>query len=77
MSQASGLPAPLSPSQPIPPLDYLTLAEAASVLRVSVASTRRWVKSGRLSARQLPGAHGRYLIPRTALDMLLGDEVTQ
>lgn len=49
--------------------ERLTLQEAAEELNISENTARRWVKSGKLKAFQ-PGR--RYLIPRSAIDELLG-----
>jgi excisionase family DNA binding protein len=49
--------------------ERLSLKEAAEELNISENTARRWVKSGKLKAFQ-PGR--RYLIPRSAIDELLG-----
>jgi excisionase family DNA binding protein len=54
------------------PRDYLTTAEVAAWLKVSVFTVRRWIKQGDLSARKV----GReWRIPREALGArLLNDQ---
>jgi excisionase family DNA binding protein len=61
---------PLQPSVPERPPAYYTLLEAAFALRLNPLTLRRWIKSGRLPARKLPGPNGRYLLSRQALDAL-------
>jgi excisionase family DNA binding protein len=54
------------------PRDYLTTAEVAAWLKVSVFTVRRWIKQGDLPARKV----GReWRIPREALETrLLNDQ---
>jgi excisionase family DNA binding protein len=53
------------------PNDYLTTAEVAAWLKVSVFTVRRWIKQGDLPARKV----GReWHIPREALETRLLNE---
>ena len=71
MSHFSGTVTPLEAPPPL-----LTLGEAADLARVSTLTVRRWANSGRLPSRRLPGPNGKILIPRQAIDELLGGEVS-
>lgn len=50
-------------------MDMLTSDEAAEILRVSLSTISRYVRSGEIRAARLPG--GQYRIPRTEVDRLL------
>lgn len=52
-----------------PATTYLTLAEVAEELRVSIRTVTRYVADGHLGAIQLPG--GRLRVARTDLDAAL------
>ncbi|MBA2559949.1 MAG: excisionase family DNA-binding protein [Propionibacteriales bacterium] len=43
-------------------LSYLTLGEAAEVLRVSERTVQRYVQDGRLQALRTPGGAPRFLV---------------
>lgn len=53
------------------PSDTITVREAADILGLSVQHVHRLIESGALTVeRQLPGATGAKLIPRTEVDAL-------
>ena len=50
---------------------FLTLKQVARELNVAYDTCRRWVRSGELDARRLPG--GRLLrVPKAEVDRILG-----
>jgi excisionase family DNA binding protein len=51
--------------------DPLTVAEAAGELGITRRQVLRWIESGRLPARKLPGLTSPWLIHRGDLDELL------
>jgi excisionase family DNA binding protein len=51
--------------------DLLTVAEAADELGITRRQVLRWIKSGRLRARKLPGHTSPWLIRREELDAVL------
>jgi excisionase family DNA binding protein len=53
--------------------ELLTVGEVATILRVDSTTVRRWIKSGTLSAIELPHANKRaaYRIRRSTIDTLL------
>lgn len=53
---------PLTASQPV----FLTVNEAASLLRVSDKTIRRWIADERIPYLELPGGSG-YRIPQASL----------
>ncbi len=55
--------------------DFLTVAEAASRLKLTEDTIRRWCQSGKLSATLLSRRAG-YRIPISAVDRILGSETT-
>lgn len=53
----------------MPPIDLITTAQAAEILRVSIATINRDVSLGRLPAHQkLPGRTGAYLFDRKVIE---------
>lgn len=55
--------------QPIEEKEWLTTAEVASLLGVSVWTVTRWAKSGKLPAMKLPSGHRRF--DRAEIEKLL------
>jgi len=47
--------------------DFLTVKEAAKVLKKHPGTIRRWIRERRLPAQKLGGKYGIYLIPRNDL----------
>jgi excisionase family DNA binding protein len=47
--------------EPFVPLDLMTPAEVAALLRVDPKTVTRWARAGRLSSLRTPGGHRRYL----------------
>jgi len=54
---------------------YLTVREAAEILRLHPDSIRTAIKTGRLSAHR-SGPHGRYLITEKAIEAFLKPALT-
>lgn len=52
-------------------MDYLTVPEAAEVLRVHEETVRRWLQAGRLKGSKLPG-RGDWRVPQSEIDRVLG-----
>lgn len=52
---------------------YLTIAEAAESLQLSVPTIKRYIYSGKLKSTKLPG--GQHRIPETEIERLLADTV--
>lgn len=54
-------------------MEYLTVTEAAKILRVSEKTLRRAIRAGRIpGARRVPGCR-RYLIPRSFVEARSGE----
>jgi excisionase family DNA binding protein len=62
---------PAPASAPAPLLDYLTVGEAAKVLRCSTKTVRRHIALGRLQATRAEGGSSRVLIARRSVERLL------
>jgi len=54
---------------------YTTVRRAAELAGVSHWTIRRWIKRGRLQAKQRSGEHGHLLIDTTSLKALLEQTV--
>jgi excisionase family DNA binding protein len=52
---------------------FLTVAQAATALRVSGPTIRRWVRDGHLLGVQVGGADGVLRIPETELERLIAE----
>ena len=48
----------------LPDQKYLSIHEAADLLKVSTKTLRRWEESGKLIAQRTEGGHRRYLLSR-------------
>lgn len=51
--------------------EWLTLKEAATALRVSELTLRRWLKQGLIRGAKLPTARAGWRIPRREIERLL------
>ena len=51
-------------------MDYLTISEAADLLRVHEETVRRWLQAGRLKGSKLPG-RGDWRVPQSEIDRVL------
>ena len=45
--------------------DFLTVKEAAKILKKHPGTVRRWIREGRIPAQKLSGKYGIYLIGRS------------
>jgi len=61
------------PEQPAEHPDPMTPEQAARLFEVDASTVRRWIASGFLSARRLPGPRPRYRISRAAALALLAE----
>jgi len=52
-------------------LEYITVAEAASIIKVSSFTIKRYIKSNKLIAKRTPGGHWR-LLKSSCYDCLTG-----
>ena len=62
---------PVDTIQSLPRLAY-TIDEAAAILGATRKAITRYIASGKLKATQPTGHKGRWLIPASSLDKLLG-----